>query len=454
VTTGPSDPRDALLRLTVGEVAHGGHCVARHEGRVVFVRHALPGEEVLARPVQAGPSDRYWRADAVRVLEPSDDRVDPPCPLARPGGCGGCDWQHASLPAQRRLKARVIREHLARSAGLDLPDLTVEPVPGDDAGLGWRTRLRFCVDGSGRAGLHPYRSHAVVPVPDCPIAHPDLSQLRIGQRHWSGVSVVEAVVAGAGALSSQTPVPTERLVVLEPRAPSGRVSTPPLPDGTSVALLTPEGLRRVRGRTWVSERVLLDGAPRALRVTGAGFWQVHPGAAQLLLGEVLRVTAPRAGEHALDLYSGGGLFATGLAAAVGPDGAVTAVESDRRAVSDARRNLHGTGWVSLETGRVERVLPRLAAHRGLRADVVVLDPPRVGAGRAVVEQLLALRPRAVAYVSCDPASLARDLGYARSAGYRVSGLRAFDAFPMTHHLECVAVLEPAQGQDRPVDLPS
>jgi len=437
------DPDPGLLRLTVGSVAHGGHCVARHEGRVVFVRHALPGEEVLARPARAGASDRYWRADAVRVLEPSGDRVDPPCPLARPGGCGGCDWQHASLPAQRRLKARVVRDHLSRSAGIDLPDLVVEPVPGDVDGLGWRTRIRFSVDDGGRAGLRPSRSHEVVPVQDCPIAHPDLADLRIGRRNWPGVGAVRAVVGGTGGPAGDGEATTGRLVVLEPREPSGRVSSPPLPEGTAVAVQGPDGLRRVRGRTWVGERVVLEDGPRDLRVTGSGFWQVHPGAAQLLLGEVLRVTAPGPGERALDLYGGAGLFATGLAAAVGPGGAVTAVESDRRAAADARRNLHGTAWVRLETGRVERVLPRLTARGDLCADVVVLDPPRSGAGREVVERLLALRPRAVAYVSCDPAGLARDLGHARSAGYRLAGLRAFDAFPMTHHVECVAALEPA-----------
>lgn len=435
-----------VVELDVGAVAHGGHCVARLDGRVVFVRHALPGERVRARLTEAGAGDRFWRADAVEVLVASPDRVPVRCAVAGPvvehdgrpvAGCGGCDWQHVSTAAQRGLLADVVREQLARLARVEVPDLVVEPVPGDDDGLGWRTRVRFTVDDAGRAGLRAHRSHAVVPVEHCPIAHPEVDAVGAGTRRWPGTASVEVVA---------TP-DAERLVVVEPRDAAGpgrppRADVPPLAAPASVARRGPDGVQRVRGRTWVAERVLVGGVRRDFRVSGAGFWQVHPGAAQTLLDAVLEAAAPAPGERAADLYCGAGLFTAGLALAVGPTGAVVGVESDPRGVRDARRSLHDLPNVRLVEGRVEQVLrgrPEVLEGVG----VVVLDPPRTGAGRAVVTAVLAARPRVVVYVACDPAALARDVATAAALGYRLGGLRAFQLFPMTHHVECVATFVPA-----------
>ena len=444
-------------------MAHGGHCVARHEGRVVFVRHALPGERVLARPEPGGEGDRFWRADAVEVLEPSPDRVTPPCPLAGPGRCGGCDWQHASLPAQRANKAGIVLEQLQRLGGVDpatvpgLADLRTEPlaVPGrgDDDGLGWRTRMRYAVDAAGRPGLRGHRSHELVEVPACPIAHAEVEAVGAGTRRWSRTEAIEIVAAGVGPDGERAPdggsAPAQRLVVVEP-SPGERASVPPLAAEASVALRAPDGLRRLRGRTWVEEHVELAGVRRSFRVTGAGFWQVHPAAPRTLADAVLAAADPRPGERAVDLYCGVGLFTAALALRVGPDGAVLGIESDSRAVADARRNLHDLPQVTLEAGRVERVLPGLQRPAGpggpagwARADVVVLDPPRAGAGRAVLDVVLGMRPRVVVYVACDPASLARDVATAATRGYRLAGLRALDLFPMTQHVECVAALVPS-----------
>jgi tRNA/tmRNA/rRNA uracil-C5-methylase (TrmA/RlmC/RlmD family) len=175
-------------------------------------------------------------------------------------------------------------------------------------------------------------------------------------------------------------------------------------------------------------------------VAGDGFWQVHPGAPRILVETVMSMLARARGERALDLYAGVGLFCAFLADAVGPAGAVTAVEGNRRATGLARQNLAGLGQVSVVRDRVDRAVRRLGADRG--ADVVVLDPPRAGAKRQVVRAVAGLAPRAVAYVACDPAALARDLGYFAEAGYRLADLRAFDLFPMTHHVECVALVVP------------
>lgn len=452
---GEGDDPD-LVRLEVGAVATGGCCVARHEGRVVFVRHALPGELVLARVT--APEDearragaRFWRADAVEVLRASPDRVPTRCPVAGPGGCGGCDWQHASLDAQRAGKADLVREHLHRLAGLEWPDLTVEPVgtpdgtpDGRDDGLAWRTRMRFAVDAAGRAGLREHRSHRVVALSGCPIAHPDVAAVGITDRRWPRTEAVE--------VSTGTAPPA--LVVVEPRPGPGRPGRPPAPPGAASLARRDPGtgqVERVRGRTWVEQRVHLAGEDVALRVGEGGFWQVHPAAAQVLLDAVLDAVDPRPGERALDLYTGVGLFAAGLGARVGPGGAVLAVEGSARAVADARRNLHRTDQVRIARGRVQRVLPGLLAGPpfGGTADVVVLDPPRAGAGREVVAAVCGARPRVVAYVACDPAALARDLAVAQGLGYRLAGLRAWDLFPMTHHVECLAVLRPGPAVGPP-----
>jgi tRNA/tmRNA/rRNA uracil-C5-methylase (TrmA/RlmC/RlmD family) len=395
---------------------------------------------VLARVTEGGEEKRYWRADAVEVLAASPDRVARRCPVAGPGGCGGCDWQHATPAAQRGLKAAVVAEQLSRLAGVEPPgpgEFAVEPVPGDEGGLGWRTRVRFSVDGQARLGFRRHRSHDVVPTPEgCPIAHPRVNELGLPRRPWRRLAAVEVVAPAAGA---------DRLLIVEPAADArvGSADLPPVDGPTSVARRAADGLHRVSGRSWVEEAVLVDGRRHAFRVTGSGFWQGHPGAAQVLLDAVLAASDAGAGECALDLYCGVGLFSAGLSARVGPSGLVVAVEADRRAAADARRNLYDTPQVRIENGRVEGVLPRLQDLLGGRSvDVVVLDPPRSGAGRAVMERILADRPRAVVYVACDPAALARDVAVAAGSGYRLASLRAFDAFPMTHHVECVATLRP------------
>jgi tRNA/tmRNA/rRNA uracil-C5-methylase (TrmA/RlmC/RlmD family) len=412
-------------------VAHGGHCVARHEGRVVFVRHTLPGERVLARVTEGGEGSRFLRADAVEVLAASADRVTPRCPFSGPGRCGGCDWQHASLPAQRQLKADVVREQLRRLAGLDV-GVEVEAVPGDLEGLGWRTRVQHAVTPAGHLGLRAHRSHRVVEIDACPIAHPRVQQVELAAPLWPGASRVE-VVASSGD--------DEPLVVVEPAGPRRPAVPAPATLSASVALDTAQGLERVRGRTWVREDVAVGPWRARLRVTGSGFWQVHPGAAATLVSAVLDALRPEPGEQALDLYAGVGLFTAALAERVGERGAVLAVEGDGQAVRDARRNLHALTHVAITPGRVDRVLDAALAS-GLRADLVVLDPPRTGAGRRVVEQVAAVEPRAVAYVACDPAALARDVATFAQHGYRLAGVRAFDCFPMTHHVECVATLVP------------
>ncbi|OON80685.1 TRAM domain-containing protein [Streptomyces tsukubensis] len=422
--------------VEIGPVAHGGHCIARTaEGQVLFVRHALPGERVIARVTDGEDDSRFLRADAVTVLEPSKDRVEAPCPYAGPGKCGGCDWQHAKPGAQRRLKGEVIAEQLQRLAGLTPEeagwDGTVMPVPGDKLPAGqvpaWRTRVQYAIDADGNAGLRRHRSHEIEPIEHCMIAAEGVSELGIEKRDWSGMESVEAIAASGSG---------DRQVVLAPR-PGARLPLVELDKPVSVLRVDERdgGVHRVHGRAFVRERA----DDHTWRVGNGGFWQVHPKAADLLVEAAMQGLMPRKGETALDLYCGVGLFAGALADRLGEQGAVLGIETTKRAVEDARHNLREFPRVSIEQGKVEQVLPRTGISE---ANLIILDPPRAGAGRRTISHLTTLGARRIAYVACDPAALARDLAYFKEGGYKVRTLRAFDLFPMTHHVECVAILEP------------
>jgi tRNA/tmRNA/rRNA uracil-C5-methylase (TrmA/RlmC/RlmD family) len=374
--------------LDIERVAHGGVCVGHApDGRVVFVRHTLPGEQVRVEVTEERVS--FLRADAVEVLRPSPARVAPPCPWAGPGRCGGCDWQHVALAEQRALKATVVSEQLRRLAGVDRA-VVVQPVPGDRDGLDWRTRMRFATDEHGRAGLRRHRSHVVEAIEDCLIAAPGADVPELVARSWPPDAEVAVDVSATG----------ERAVSI----------------GRHNEHLT----EHAAGREW--------------SVPIGGFWQVHPGAADILAATVVELGRPAAGERWLDLYAGVGLFAGVL----GDHGcSVVAVESDRRAAQAARTNV---AEVRVVTERVDRWVRRPSDDR---IDGVVLDPPRKGAGGAVVRALADRQPRAIVYVACDPAALARDVATLGECGYELTDLRAFDLFPMTAHVECVALFERA-----------
>ena len=436
-----AEPKNSLVgqeyEVEVGPVAHGGHCIARTDaGQVLFVRHTLPGERVVARVTEGEEGARFLRADAVRVLDASKDRVEAPCPYAGPGRCGGCDWQHAKPGAQRRMKGEVIAEQLQHLAGLTPEeagwDGTVMPAEGDKLPSGqvpqWRTRVQYAIDDEGHAGLRRHRSHEVERIDHCLIAAEGVSELGVEKRDWTGMASVEAIAA----TGSQ-----DRQVIVAP-SPGARLPIVELDRPVSVLRIGEKdgGVHRVHGRPFVRERA--DG--RTYRVGNGGFWQVHPKAADTLVTAVMQGLLPRKGETALDLYCGVGLFAGALADRLGEKGAVLGIESSKRAVEDARHNLDAFDRVRVEQGKVESVLPRTGITE---VDLIVLDPPRAGAGRATVDHLSSLGARRIAYVACDPAALARDIAYFRDGGYRVRTLRAFDLFPMTHHVECVAILEPA-----------
>lgn len=391
--------------VDVEGIAHGGHCIAHLDGQVVFVRHTIPGERVRIRITER--TKRFLRADAIEVITAAPGRVTPPCRFA--GECGGCDFQHVSPEAQRQLLGDVVREQLRHLAGIEW-DGQVEAVHPD--GLGWRTRMTYAVRPDGRLGLRRHRSHDVIEIDECVIASDRLPDVL--SQTWKA-DTVEAVGSSEG----------DQLVVLA----GNRGKIPKLP---GVSVVTGEG-ERLRGKASVTERV----GDISFRVSGSGFWQVHPEAATALVDAVMTGLDVRPGDRVADLYAGVGLFTAFLAEAVGESGTVHSVESDPGGSRDARRNLHTHPQVRLVADPVESALRDGVLGESL--DLVVLDPPRTGAKDAV-GPIAALNPRAIAYVACDPAALARDLASFALLGYRPTGIRSFDLFPMTQHVECVAIL--------------
>lgn len=388
-----------LIELSIDRVAHGGHCVGRDGGRVVFVRHCLPGERVLAKVTSEGRRGRFRNADAVEILEPAAGRVAPPCPLAGSGGCGGCDWQHADMETQRNLKTAVVAEQLQRGADFEWLG-QVEAVPGDTDGLAWRTRVRYAVDRDGHVGFRKHHSHDVVQVDRCVIASAEVQaatclELPVSEQAWSSSSVT---VVGPGEGTA---------VVQECEGAPQFVN------------------ERAVGRDW---RVPID-----------GFWQVHPGAAEALSQEIVSAVADSA--IVWDLYAGVGLFAGALADARSGRH-IEVVESNRSAADCARSNLADSPRVRVHHRSVERWLAGSSEKLG-RVDAVVMDPPRKGVGATALRALSETTAERLVYVACDPASLARDAKTLLGWGWKLESLRAFDIFPMTHHVESVALFRRA-----------
>ncbi|MDR0960823.1 MAG: TRAM domain-containing protein [Propionibacteriaceae bacterium] len=423
--------------LIVTDVAHGGWCVARDDGRVVFVSGTLPGEVVTAEVIER--RSRLWFARAREILTASPDRVPHIWPLAERTGVGGADLGHVALEAQRRWKADVIAHQLRRIAHLEA-EVTVEAAPGDDErdGLRWRDRLDLVVDDDHRLAMHASGAHRLVALDEMPLAHEivaaalaavDDAPGRPGER----VRIVRASgesdegVAHIVALSDAVADDHDVEAADSPRR-GRRASRPPRQvGGDDPAPVLTQRVETARG-TWT------------YRVAADGFWQAHRQAGAVLVDAVLDSLGDLTGARVLDLYSGSGLFTLPLAAAVGEGGSVAAVEGDERAaaaVAVATIEEPVTVW---NTDVRQALGPEGKVAR--RADAVVCDPPRSGLGREAVEGIVQRRPREIAYVSCDPASLARDLGFFQERGYELAHLRAFDLFPHTHHVESLALLRP------------
>jgi tRNA/tmRNA/rRNA uracil-C5-methylase (TrmA/RlmC/RlmD family) len=394
-----ADQAPAELTLSVGDPANGGSCVARHEGRVVFVRYALPGERVQVRVTEDRGS--YWHAEAVEVIEPSPQRITPLCPIAGVDGAGCCDLAFADPVAVRGLKGQVVANQLAR---LGQYQWHGEAEPLSSAGpTGWRTRVRLAVGADGRAGFHRYHSDQLVTDLHCGQLAPGMLD-GLGSSHW----------APGGQLLVVVDDDAQRHAVQTTR--QGRRTNTEVVEGKDKAV------QRVNGRSW--------------RIPLTAFWQAHRDAARVYSSVVAEWAQPAAGMTAWDLYGGAGLFAAVLGTAVGESGQVLTVDTSRAASRAARQALADLPQVTVVTDSVRRAL----TGQQQAADVAVLDPPRAGAGREIIDLLASAGVPRVVHIGCEAASFARDIGLYLSRGYVVEKLRVFDALPLTHHVECIALL--------------
>lgn len=392
------------LTLTTGPAANGGSCVARHDGRVVFVRYALPGETVRVHVRDERGS--YWHAEVVEVVTPSPDRVESLCAIAGVHGAGCCDLAFAEPDAARRLKGAVVANQLARLGGFQWRDegsATAEAV-GTTGATGWRTRVRLDTTAEGKAGFHRYHSDELVTDLNCAQLADGLVD-GLSARHWQPGAQLHV------ALDAE-----DRRHVVQSGPKGGRKAA------TRVVAGDYEAVQRIGARQW--------------RVPVTAFWQAHRDAAALYSELVAGWAQLQPGQTAWDLYGGAGVFAAALAEGVGESGRVVTVDTSRGASRSAREALTDLHWVSVITDSVRRALTTATG----RADVAVLDPPRTGAGREVIDALAAADVPRIIHIGCEAASFARDVGLYLRHGYAVEELRVFDSFPLTHHVECVAVL--------------
>jgi tRNA/tmRNA/rRNA uracil-C5-methylase (TrmA/RlmC/RlmD family) len=397
---------ESSRRVRLERPATGGAVGRLDDGRVVFVRHALPGE--LVRVDITETTTKYSRADALEILEASPNRVVAPCPYAHPGGCGGCDLQHASRAGQISWKSALVSEHLRRIARVEREFIIIEPPSAPE---GSRTRLRCAVDDNGRLALRASRSHDLIDLDDCWIADHELAPAFSAT--WHGAEEVELRAIGDG----------EPFAVVRRDTPRGMMH--------ELCSLRGEPLEP-------STQSRVDVCGHLFSVGPRSFWQSHRDAPTLLLESVLELADANIDDHVTDLFSGVGLFSVPLASKVGPGGRVSAVESSPYAVRDARQNAEGLRNLKV---REWSVTPRSVNDSVDEGGIVVLDPPRAGLAKGVAETLIRRRPRRLVYVSCDAATFARDLKTLLAGGYGLSEMRVFDLFPMTEHVELVASLD-------------
>ncbi len=379
------------VEVEIIAAAHGGHFIARHRGQVLFVRHGIPGEKVRVEVTSV--LSKVTRADVIEVLSASPHRVEAPCEFAHPGGCGGCDFQHITLAYQLEVKASLIREQFSRIGKIDLDELAIPVVvssAGDDAGLNWRTRMDFAISPEGRIGFYKSRSNEVQEIDDCLIAVDEMGVSSLAAKRWNGDARIEVATSSTGQ--------------------------------TNIT----RGGRSLSGPTQLHEEV--NGF--SYTISPLSFWQAHKSAPSILVTRALELLGATVGDTVCDLYAGVGLFTAAIAQVVGPTGKVHFIESDRRAISDATKIFKGRANVAIHPGTVEQNLAKIVS-----TDLVLLDPPRTGADELVILGLLKLSPRTIVYVSCDPASLARDAKLLTEGGYSLDSVDGFDLFPMTAHVE-------------------
>ena len=404
-----------VLEFETTTITHGGAAMGRHEGRAIFVPYALHGETVRAEVVE--DKGRYAFARLVEVLEPSPDRVEPPCPHFGPDGCGGCQWQHAGYPAQLQFKAEIVVDQLTRIGKIANP--IVRATLPDPSGWAYRNHAQFHPAREGKLGFQAAATNRTIPIEECPILHPLLTDL---------YATLDIDTQDLRRLSLRAGTETgDRMLVFEMNddMPPGLEIDLPV---SCVLLLSDGQYANLIGHNHITEIV----ADHTYRISAPSFFQVNtPQAVQLvhLVDEYLDL---QGSETVLDAYCGVGLFTVHLAERAD---LVIGVEVATSAIDDLLENTAGFDNVDVIEGMVEAVLPDL----DMPIDAVVVDPPRAGLDRFALDALAERHPPRLVYVSCDPATLARDAKRLTAAGYHLVEVQPVDMFPQTYHVESVAL---------------
>jgi 23S rRNA (uracil1939-C5)-methyltransferase len=420
-------PETVDLLLTA--LAHGGSALGRHQGQVVFVPYAIPGETVRAEVVEAHA--RWARARLLEVLEPSTHRIEPPCRYFGPDLCGGCHLQHIAYEAQAEFKRQVVIDQLARIGGLH--DVDVNEIIGASEPWAYRNHVQFSVTPDGTLGFLTTDAHnaelRVVPVEECLLLDPLLDDLWSAlDMEWPQLHRLSLRCGSAtGDLLAIFELDHYEDFDIEVDFPVSCVLL--LADGEVVVLM---------GNSHFHEEV----AGREYRVSAGSFFQVNTAGAEALVALVRDYLAPTGSEILVDAYCGVGLFGLALTDRVEQ---LIGVEADPSAIADFRHNAQGLDHVALIEGAAQTSLVRL----GGPIDLMVLDPPRSGAEKQVVAEIVRLQPLRLVYVSCDPATLARDARHLTNAGYRLEEVQPVDLFPQTYHVEAVALFVRDEGKQSP-----
>lgn len=379
-----------IVTLDIGKVAHGGHFISRHNNQVVFVRHGITGE--IAKVKITSINSKIAFGDAIEILKSSNYRVKPPCKYSKPGGCGGCDFQHISSMFQESLKKTIIEDQFKRITKINVNVKIISAKPF--TGLHWRSRINLAISDNGKAGLYLYKSNDIIEIDKCLIAVEEINKSSVFDKYWSDKKKLNIAVSSEKKLNINQ-------------------------SGNNI--LGSGELKEI-----VDDNVYI--------VSAKNFWQSHINAPHILINQVIKYANIKIGDIICDLYGGVGLFSSPMQKLIGEKGEVHLIEKNFDCIKDARKIFQNKKNIIIHHGKVEQKLKKIKY-----ADVIVLDPPRNGASKQVISEIIKKKPRSIIYVSCDPASLARDTKIILEKNYILKDFIGLDLFPMTHHIECVAL---------------
>ena len=378
-----------IITLHIGEIANGGHFLARYKNQVIFVRHAIKGE--IAKVKITFINSKLAFGDAIEIINPSKDRVVSPCKYSKPGGCGGCDFQHISISKQVDFKKKIIQDQFNHIAKISITPDFISTEPSN--GLNWRTRLDLTISENGKVGLNVYRSNIVVEIAKCEIALKNINSSGLFSKKWKREGRLKVSYSSGNNIN----------------------------------------ISQLGEKIFGSDKLKEFVEDKTYTISPQSFWQSHKNAPLLLLQQVIKLADIKIGDKICDLYGGAGLFTLPMSKLTKENGEVHLIERDYSCIQDSRKMFQNFKNIFIHHGKVEQKLGSIK-----KIDIIVLDPPRNGASKQVINQMIDKKPKSIIYVSCNPSTLARDTKILLNNNYILDKIIGLDLFPMTHHIECIA----------------